>query len=196
MNDDSPTLPQQSDALRKFATSRYVDRRFGGADRAKVDAFEARHGLRFSAAYRRFLERENGLSYHIHYKAAAERMPDENGLAFALSDINTLFGIGNGVAYLDLESLANTMLFHDYRLTPYAHVVALGGDFCTLVEIGQGRYTGEIMYTDGELFHGLSDVVDSELPVDESVEYLLELGYYSRIAAGFDELLEHYARLC
>lgn len=183
------------DNLSKFAASSLVVGRYGGADEERLAAFERDYGLCFSDPYRRFLMRENGLDYAIPHDRIEALPADRKRDAYVLSDINTLFGIGNGHAYFDLEALAPQMGFHDYSLTPYAHVVGLGGDFCTLVEITEGEHAGRVIYTDGELFPGLSRDDLHGKSADAAFEYLSEIGYYSPIAEDFDDLLGKLARL-
>ncbi len=184
-----------SDSLSKFVASPLVIRRYGGANAEGLAAYERDYGVRFSDAYRRFLMRENGLDYALPHDGIDALPTDQRRDAFILSDINTLFGIGNGHPYFDLEALAPEMGFHDYGLTPFAHVVGLGGDFSTLVEITEGEHAGRIIYTDGELFHGLThDDLDGK-SADAAVEYLTEIGYYAPIAKDFDDLLDKFARL-
>ena len=195
MSDDNLVPFRRRDNLDRFANSPLVDRRYGAADPQRLSAFEERYGIRFSDAYRRFLLRENGLDYTLSPRAVSGLPDEERQDAMVLCDINTLFGIGNGHAYFDLEVIATEMGFHDYRLTPFAHVVGLGGDFSTLVEIGAGSYAGSIIYTDGELFRGMPQDILAGKSVDEAVEYFTEIGYYSPIATDFDDLIAKYSRL-
>lgn len=167
----------------------------GGANPGQLAAYERDYGVRFSDSYRRFLMRENGLDCGLPRDRIDTLPTDQRTDAFILSDINTLFGIGNGHPYFDLEVLAPEMGFHDYGLTPFAHVVGLGGDFSTLVEITEGEHAGKIIYTDGELFHGLTrDELDGK-STDAAVEYLVVIGYYAPIAKDFDDLLDKLAWL-
>uniref|UniRef100_UPI003BAB2AE2 SMI1/KNR4 family protein n=1 Tax=Stappia sp. TaxID=1870903 RepID=UPI003BAB2AE2 len=183
------------DNLEKLARSSLVQQRFGGADMKRISAFEERYGVTFSDAYRRFLTRENGLDICIPLETVEALPSNAQSDGFVLWDINTLFGLGNGHPYHDLERLAPDMGFHDYELTPFAHVIALGGDFCTLVEIIRGSHAGKIIYTDGELFHGLPRNEILCKTDDEAFDYLTDLGYYMPIADNLDDLWEKYVRL-
>ncbi len=194
MNGDNILSFGQPDALTKFANSSAVQGRYGGADVERLSAFEERYNIRFSDAYRSILMRENGLDYYFSSDGDS-RPAEERRDAFILSDINTLFGIGNGHEHYDLEALAPDMGFHDYNFTPFAHVIGLGGDFCTLVEIVEGTHAGRIMYTDGELFWGVRKDGIAGKSTDDAINYLIEIGYYMPIANDLSELLEKYARL-
>ncbi|WJH39580.1 hypothetical protein N7E02_22750 [Aliirhizobium terrae] len=194
MSSDNVIPFRRPDALSKFATSSSVNRRYGAADAARLSAFEERYGIHFSDRYRSFLMRENGLDYDLSPEGDQTVVDDDRRDRFVLSDINTLFGIGNGHPYYDLEKLAPKMDFHDYDFTPFAHVIGLGGDFCTLVEISGGRYDGHIMYTDGELFSGFREAGIANKSTDEAVDYLVEAGYYSPIASDVCDLIAKYAR--
>lgn len=194
MSSDNVIPFRRPDALSKFATSSSVHRRYGAADAVRLSAFEERYGIHFSDRYRSFLMRENGLDYDLSSEGDETIVDDERRDRFVLSDINTLFGIGNGHPYYDLEKLAPRMDFHDYEFTPFAHVIGLGGDSCTLVEISGGRYDGHIMYTDGELFNGFREAGIANKSTDEAVDYLVEAGYYSVIASDVCDLIAKYAR--
>ncbi len=195
MSNDNTIPFRRPDALARFAKSPLVAARYGGADEARLAAFETRHEISLSEGYRDFLMRENGLDYHIPHTTIATLPAEAQSDAFVLSDINTLFGIGNGHPYFDLEELAPDMDFHDYGFTPFAHVVGLGGDFSTLVEITEGKHAGAIMYTDGELFHGMrSDGIGGK-SADEAIDDFIENGYYYPIATNLSDLFEKYARL-
>jgi hypothetical protein len=180
------------DALDKIMQSGRVIRRFGGASDNLIDAYEKASGTPFSFAYRRFLKRENGLVFSFA-DVDAERL----GGNVVLTAMNTFFGVGNDNPGNDLLLLGPRMTFHDTAFTPFATLIGLGGDFCTYVEVNQGRFKGAIMYTDGEMFSGVRHAREkiAGRATDDIIGYFTEIGYYDQAAPDFDSLLAEYAKM-
>ena len=80
----------------------------------------------------------------------------------ALADINTLYGVGNGHDHADLAALIPRMDETARQLLAFAPPIGVGGDSCTYVEVTAGARVGEIMYTDGEMYPGYFDEVDTD----------------------------------
>ncbi|WP_105416469.1 hypothetical protein [Neorhizobium sp. T25_27] len=74
------------------------------------------------------------------------------------------------------------MGFHDYDLTPFAHVVGLGGDFSTLVQITEGEHAGTISIPMASCSTASPhDDLDGK-SADAAIEYLAEIGYLQRVS--------------
>jgi len=182
------------DALDKMMRSGRIIRRFGVASDNQIAAYEKVSGTPFSAAYRRFLKRENGLVF-VFKNEDAERHGGD--LARVLIDMTEFFGVGNGDPSNDLLLLGPRTSFHDAAFTPFATLIGLGGDFCTYVEINQGRFKAAIMYTDGEMFSGMRRAREkiAGRTTDDIIGYFTEIGYYFQAAPDFDSLLAEYAKM-
>ncbi len=178
------------DPLDKLLRSGKILKTFDGASEGAIQAYEDAWHTRFSAAYRAFLKRSNGLLFGFEF-AEAHRA----GVSPALADMNTFFGIGNGDPDFDLALLTPHMGFHNPAFLPFAPVLGLGGDFCTYVEINQGRHAGRIMYTDGELYPGYADLEITDQPVDALVDGFIEDGWFMPVAPSFEALIASYAKM-
>jgi hypothetical protein len=99
--------------------------------------------------------RENGLDYALPHDGIETLPTDQRRDAFIPSDINTLLGIGKGPPYFDLEVLAPEIGFHENDLHR-SHMLSVSAAISPLVEITEGEHAGRIIYTDRELFHGLT----------------------------------------
>jgi len=181
---------EEDDPLNKMLRSDHVLHRYGAATDADIDAYEGRYKTKFSASYRNFLKRVNGMIFSFSFDAA-----EKAGVEQALADMNTFFGIGNGVAHNDLEIMTPKMDFHDPRLLPFAPVIGLGGDFCTYLEINQGEHAGKIMYTDGEMFSTIRNEPIENKSVDDIIKHFIEIGWCMPVASSFDALLSDYAKM-
>ena len=163
---------------------------FGKATAADIALFQRTHALDLSSDYCAFLLRCNGMLM---------RFTDEDvrraGLPLALSDINTFYGIGNGRDYADLALMLPRYYENAKRLAAFAPDIAVGGDSCTYVEIAEGAYARQIMYTDGEMSRGVLAEVDWDEPADELIASFLENGFFMPVAETFDELLDMYAKM-
>lgn len=165
---------------------------FGTASGADIDRYEATFSVGFSQAYRAFLESCNGMRTDFEFDEV-----EDAGLHMALADINTFYGIGNGRDYADLALMTPRIDANGKELLKFAPSIAVGGDFCTYVEITKGTYDGQVMYTDGELYWGYfrEAGIDWRDPPDELVERFVADGFFMPVAATFDDLLDMYAKL-
>lgn len=178
------------DPLDKLLRSGNILQTFEGASEGAIQAYEDAWDARFSAAYRTFLKRSNGLRFGFDFDQAHRA-----GVSPALADMNTFFGIGNGDPHVDLALLTPRMGFHNPAFLPFAPVLGLGGDFCTYVEISQGRHAGRIMYTDGELYSAYAELDITGQPVDALVDGFIEDGWFMPVAPSFDALIALYAKM-
>ena len=178
------------DPLEKFLRSGKILQAFPGADSAAIQAYEQTWNTRFSDSYKAFLARSNGLRFGFDFDEAHRA-----GVSPALADMNTFFGIGNGSPHLDLALLTPKMRFHNPAFLPFAPVLGLGGDFCTYVEISQGKHLGHIMYTDGEMASVYEDLDIRGQDVDTLVDGFIDDGWFMPIAASFDDLIRLYAKM-
>jgi hypothetical protein len=190
MADKGITADDNADPLAKIIASGKVLQRFGSATDEAIDAYEAKYATRFSAAYRNFLKRENGLQYEFSYDDAvgADLNP-------ALIDMDTFFGIGNGDPENDLLLLTETADFYDTKLLPFAPLIGIGAEFCTYLEINQGKYAGQIMFTDGEIFSSIMEETLEGRSVDQQIDFYVITGWCTPIAASFEALLANYAQM-
>ncbi len=178
------------DPLEKFLRSGKILQSFPGADSAAIQAYETTWHTRFSDSYKAFLARSNGLSFGVDFDVAHRA-----GVSPALADMNTFFGIGNGDPDFDLALLTPAMGFHNPAFLPFAPVLGLGGDFCTYVEINQGKHQGRIMYTDGEMYRAYADLDIRGQAVDVLVDGFIDDGWFMPVAASFDDLIGLYAKM-
>jgi hypothetical protein len=190
MGCSSGARAQQDNPLDKILQSDHVRQRFGAATDANIDAYERRYKTKFSASYRSFLKRVNGMTFSFDFDAAKKA-----GISPALADMNTFFGIGNGVAHNDLELVTPKMRFHDPRLLSFAPIIGLGGDFCTYLEINQGEHAGKIMYTDGEMFSMIRKEPIETRSVDDNINHFIKIGWCMPVAPSYDALLSDYAKM-
>ncbi|MBU0835182.1 MAG: hypothetical protein KKH33_22695 [Alphaproteobacteria bacterium] len=192
----NPHQPSEDpDPITRFVTSPDVNLRYLVGSKDRIRAYEAKYGLEFSESYVQFLSRENGLQHTLDLETAAERMPDEKLTAGWLAYVNVFFGIGNENPDLDLEILAPTMTFHDYEVTPFAHPIAIGEDATTMVEIQRGAHRGWIMLVQHDRVSNLRRRIARSRSVDEIVQQLMGLRYYTKLANDFEELIMKYAQL-
>jgi hypothetical protein len=176
-------------SLERILQSGHVESAFSPASGRAVDDYERKYNTRFSHDYHAFLRRTNGLVFHFDFEAA-----ERANVSLSLADMNTLFGIGSGDPSTDLALLTPQMTYWDEKFLPFAPVIGVGGDHCTYAEICQGKYTGQIMYTDGEMFpHFARKAVDA--PVDQLVEGFIEAGWFMPMAASFSALMDMYAAM-
>ncbi len=176
--------------VEKIARSRRINAPYGGAEDDDISAYENEYGTSYSQAYRNFLKRINGFRSTFSFDDC-ERV----GVSPIVADINTIFGIGNGDSSLDLALLTPRMGFYRPRFLPFAPLIGVGGDFCTLVEINQGKYAGQIIYTDGEIASEFIDTPIEGQSVDDLVDSFIEDGWFMRAAPSFDALIQMYAKL-
>jgi hypothetical protein len=87
------------------------------------------------------------------------------------------------------------MRFHNPAFLPFAPVLGLGGDFCTYVEISQGKHLGRIMYTDGEMTSIYEDLDIRGQDVDALIDGFIDDGWFMPVAASFDDLIRMYAKM-
>ena len=182
--------PTETGPLGRIVQSGHVRQRFGRASALDVAAYETKYKTRFSDAYRRFLAQENGLIYDFDFDIAKKA-----GVSPALADMNTFFGIGNGDKDNDLLSVTEDASYWSPRFVPFAPLIGLGGDFCTFAEINGGQYSGQIMYTDGEMYSGYAKTDFEGHAVDDLIASFIKTGWFMPIAASFDVLLADYAKM-
>ncbi|MBB1625913.1 SMI1/KNR4 family protein [Achromobacter sp. UMC71] len=176
--------------LEQFLRSGKILQSFPGADSAAIQAYEQTWNTRLSDSYKAFLARSNGLRFGFDFDEAHRA-----GVSPALADMNTFFGIGNGSPHLDLALLTPKMRFHNPAFLPFAPVLGLGGDFCTYVEISQGKHLGRIMYTDGEMTSIYEDLDIRGQDVDALIDGFIDDGWFMPVAASFDDLIRMYAKM-
>jgi hypothetical protein len=165
---------------------------FGEATPAALDRLASDHGVHLSQDYKHFLTRCNGMRTTF--------TPDDvkqAGLSIALWDINTFYGVQNGQDHADLLTLIPKLDPAGKELLAFAPPIAVGGDFCTFVEISAGSRVGEIMYTDGEMYWGYFEEAGTDWtsPPDALIATFVEDGFFMPTAPSFGALLEMYAKL-
>ena len=178
------------DALDRIMTSGKVQQRFGAAPGWPVLLYEKVYKTRFSDGYKAFLRRQNGLRFFFDTQDA-----EKAGVSAALADMNTFFGVGNWDDGTDLLLLTPTLSFYNKAFIPFAPVIGLGGDFCTYVEIDEGKHAGTIMYVDGEMSGAYRHREVAGHTVDELVDGFIRDGWFMPVARSFDALLADYAKM-
>ncbi|EJK87266.1 SMI1/KNR4 family protein [Agrobacterium sp. SHOUNA12C] len=165
---------------------------FGKATSAALERLVNEHGVYLSQDYIHFLTRCNGLRTTFDFDEV-KRV----GLSMALADINTFYGVENGRDYADLLTIIPKMDASGRELLGFAPPIAVGGDFCTFVEITEGSRVGEIMYMDGEMYWGYFEEADTDWTntPDALISTFIEHGFFMPIAPSFNALLEMYGKL-
>ncbi|SCB49784.1 SMI1/KNR4 family protein [Rhizobium multihospitium] len=165
---------------------------FGKATPTALERLVNEHGVYLSQDYIHFLTRCNGLSTTFDFDEVRGA-----GLSGALADINTFYGVENGRDYADLLSIIPKMDPYGRELLTFAPPIAVGGDFCTFVEITEGSKLGEIMYTDGELYGHYFEAagIDWTKTPDALINTFIEHGFFMPVAPSFNALLEMYGKL-
>jgi hypothetical protein len=178
-------------ALDKIIRSGRVES-FGEATPAALDRLTREHGVRVSQAHQHFLTRCNGMRTTFRFEEV-----ERAGLSMALADIGTFHGVDNGRDHADLLALIPRMDPAGRALLAFAPPIAVGGDFCTFVEITAGSRVGEILYTDGEMYWGYFEQAGTDWtdPPDALIDAFIEDGFFMPVAPSFDALLEMYAKL-
>jgi hypothetical protein len=178
-------------ALDKIIRSGRVES-FGEATPAALDRLATEHGVRLSPEHRDFLARCNGMRTTFRFEEV-----ERAGLSMALADIGTVYGVDNGRDHADLLALIPRMDPAGRQLLAFAPPIAVGGDFCTFVEITAGSRVGEILYTDGEMYWGYFEEAGTDWtdPPDALIDAFIEDGFFMPVAPSFSALLEMYAKL-
>ena len=163
---------------------------FGKGSITSIKQFQKKYDTHFSPEYQNFLCRCNGM--HTSFDDGARQ---EAELHMALTDINTFYGIGNGLEHADLNIVAARYDANARRLMTFAPTIAIGGDSCELVEISRGERVNQILYTDGELYRSSVENADWSKPADALIEDFIDSGFFMPVADSFAALLAMYLML-